>query len=48
VSKRPSPIEARLAIFDYIAAFYNTHRRHSALGYASPSAFECERASTAA
>ena len=32
--------EARLAVFAYIAAFYNTHRRHSALGYLSPSAFE--------
>jgi putative transposase len=37
-----SPAHARLAVFDYIAAFYNTHRRHSALGYLSPSAFERE------
>jgi putative transposase len=32
--------QAKTAIFDYIAAFYNTHRRHSALGYLSPAAFE--------
>lgn len=30
--------EARLAIFDYIAAFYNRVRRHSSLGYRSPEA----------
>ena len=28
--------EARLAIFEYIAAFYNRTRRHSANGYRSP------------
>jgi putative transposase len=32
--------EARTAIFDYIEGFYNTHRRHSALDYRSPAAFE--------
>jgi len=32
--------EARLALFDYIEAFYNSHRRHSALGYLSPAEFE--------
>ena len=31
---------ARLALFDYIEGFYNTHRRHSALGYLSPLAYE--------
>jgi len=31
---------ARLALFDYIEAFYNSHRRHSALGYCSPAEFE--------
>ncbi len=31
---------ARLALFDYIEAFYNPHRRHSALGYLSPAEFE--------
>ena len=32
--------QARTAIFEYIEAFYNTHRRHSALGYLSPAEFE--------
>jgi putative transposase len=32
--------QARTAIFDYLEGFYNTHRRHSALGYRSPAAFE--------
>ncbi len=31
---------ARLAVFEYIEAFYNPHRRHSALGYLSPAEFE--------
>ena len=34
------------AVFDYIEGFYNTHRRHSALGYLSPLDFE--RAASAA
>jgi len=33
---------ARLMIFDYIESFYNTRRRHSALGYRSPAQFEKE------
>ena len=32
--------EARAAIFEYVEVFYNGHRRHSALGYLSPVAFE--------
>ena len=36
----PSLAAARLAVFDFIAGFYNTHRRHSALGYQSPAAYE--------
>jgi putative transposase len=32
--------EARRAIADYIESFYNAERRHSALGYVSPVAFE--------
>jgi len=32
--------EARTAIFEYIEGFYNTQRRHSALGYLPPAAFE--------
>lgn len=36
----PTRNAARLALFDYIEGFYNTHRRHSALDYLSPAAFE--------
>jgi hypothetical protein len=32
--------EARLKVFDFIEGFYNTHRRHSALGYVSPIEYE--------
>ena len=32
--------EARREIFDYIEAWYNPHRRHSALNYESPMNFE--------
>jgi putative transposase len=32
--------EARMAIFEYIEAFYNRKRRHSYLGYRSPADFE--------
>ena len=32
--------EARLAVFDFIEGFYNPRRRHSALGYLSPIAYE--------
>lgn len=32
--------DARLAVFDYIEAFYNPRRRHSAIGYLSPAEFE--------
>lgn len=35
-----SHAEARTDVFYYIEAFYNTHRRHSALGYLSPDQFE--------
>ncbi len=34
--------DARAAVFAFIEAFYNTHRRHSALGYVSPNSFEKE------
>ena len=34
--------QAREAIFEYIEVFYNRQRLHSALGYASPSAFESQ------
>jgi putative transposase len=36
----PTRSAARLALFDYIEGFYNPHRRHSALGYLSPAAYE--------
>ena len=39
--------EARHAIFDFIEGFYNTHRRHSALGYHSPVQFERSQAAIA-
>jgi putative transposase len=32
--------EARVAVFDYIEGWYNTHRRHSALDYESPLNYE--------
>ena len=32
--------EARMAVFDYIEAFYNSRRRHSGLDYLSPATFE--------
>lgn len=36
----PSHAAARKAIFEYIEIWYNRQRRHSALGYLSPCAFE--------
>ena len=39
-----SPAEARGDIFAYIEGFYNRRRRHSAVGYFSPIAFEKEHA----
>ena len=32
--------QARSAMFDYIEGFYNPHRRHSAIGYLSPTDYE--------
>jgi transposase InsO family protein len=37
-------LEAKAAIGQYIDGFYNPRRRHSALGYKSPLAFEREMA----
>jgi putative transposase len=34
--------EARLAIFEFIEGWYNSRRRHSALGYLSPAQFELQ------
>jgi putative transposase len=39
----PSRRIARTAIFEYIEGFYNTRRRHSALGHLSPSEYEDAR-----
>ena len=36
----PNRRTARLALFDYIEGFYNTHRRHSSLDHFSPVVFE--------
>ena len=36
----PTRNAARLALFDYIEGFYNTHRRHLALDYLAPIAYE--------
>jgi putative transposase len=42
LARQPFPIQlaARTAIFEYLEVFYNRQRRHSALGYLSPDAFE--------
>ena len=33
-------LDARTELFDYIDGYYNTHRKHSSLGYQSPAHFE--------
>jgi len=38
--------EARIAVFDFIEGWYNTHRRHSALDYDSPIEYERRHAAT--
>jgi hypothetical protein len=35
-----TPTEARAAVFDFVEGWYNSRRRHSALDYESPLAFE--------
>jgi putative transposase len=35
-----TPIEARMAVFEFIEGWYNPRRRHSALGYLSPIDYE--------
>jgi transposase InsO family protein len=39
---------AKTDIFEYIEAFYNRKRRHSALGYLSPAEYEARHAHTIA
>jgi len=39
--------EAKMAVFDFIEAWYNPHRRHSALGHRSPINYEKSHASAA-
>jgi putative transposase len=39
--------EARMAVFDFIEAWYNPHRRHSSLGQMSPLNFEKKHRSAA-
>jgi transposase InsO family protein len=34
--------DARIEIFEYIDGYYNTHRKHSALGYQTPFQFEAK------
>ena len=46
-SRFRNQVEARMAVFDFIEAWYNPHRRHSALGYLSPLNYERRRASAA-
>ena len=42
IHRRPWPTHkaAASAIFDYIEGWYNTRRRHSTLGYLSPTTYE--------
>lgn len=37
--------DARIELFDYIEAYYNTHRRHSSLKYLTPAEFEATQKS---
>jgi putative transposase len=39
--------EAETAVFDFIEVWYNTHRRHSSIGYLSPREFERRMANAA-
>jgi len=43
----PNHTDARRALIDFIEGFYNTRRRHSALGYHSPVQFEARQAAVA-
>jgi putative transposase len=41
-----NPPEARQAVFEFIEAWYNLHRRHSAIDYLSPNRYEALHART--
>jgi len=45
----PTRAAARTELFEYLEVFYNGQRRHSALGYLNPRAFErrCEQEAVA-
>jgi len=34
--------DARIEIFEYIEGYYNTHRKHSSIGYKTPNQFEAQ------
>jgi putative transposase len=38
--------DARVGVFDYLEGFYNSRRRHSALGQLSPTNFEWSHQAT--
>jgi hypothetical protein len=42
----PSRLELQSAVFEYIEAFYNRHRRHSTLGMISPAEYEQTQTTT--
>jgi len=50
IHRRPWPTvrQAREAIAEYIEVFYNSHRKHSTLGYVSPADFEARHEENAA
>jgi putative transposase len=45
-ARYPDRVAATTALFDYIDSFYNTRRRHSALGYLSPHDYEVKMSVT--
>jgi len=44
----PTKAEARAAVFEWIAVYYNRQRRHSSIGYRSPVEFETSKEITQA
>jgi transposase InsO family protein len=38
--------DARTEIFEYIDGYYNTHRKHSSIGYKTPAQFETQNHTT--